>query len=224
MQRQLEVVAGVGDLLAAQAVAGVPAVAVDGLVAAVGGSGGTIQPINIILKENDSGGSAETSFGRYGAGDGDTVHQTVNYGLSLPNDGFANLALDSKEQEPFNRTGSATGRLYGPLCVDAVGVGRVRVAGQGRDLIGAVVAGDLGGFHVAGGGERVELEVVLQRVGRNTRSKPATMRPIRRATISGLSFSAPNACASAVSTGSTLTGTDTCWPLTTPPEVKVDEA
>lgn len=69
--------------------------------------------INIILKENDSGGSAETSFGRYGAGDGDTVHQTVNYGLALPNDGFANLALDSKEQEPFNRTGSATGRLYG---------------------------------------------------------------------------------------------------------------
>ncbi len=69
--------------------------------------------INIILKENDSGGSAETSFGRYGAGDGDTVHQTVNYGLPLPNDGFANLALDVKEQEPFNRTGSATGRLYG---------------------------------------------------------------------------------------------------------------
>ncbi|MEO6680088.1 MAG: TonB-dependent receptor plug domain-containing protein, partial [Pseudomonas sp.] len=68
--------------------------------------------INIILKENDSGGSAETSFGRYGSGDGDTVHQTINYGLALPNDGFANLALDSKEQEPFDRTGSATGNLY----------------------------------------------------------------------------------------------------------------
>ncbi|MGF6108727.1 TonB-dependent receptor plug domain-containing protein [Pseudomonas frederiksbergensis] len=68
--------------------------------------------INIILKENDSGGSAETSFGRYGSGDGDTVHQTFNYGLALPNDGFANLALDSKEQEPFDRTGSATGNLY----------------------------------------------------------------------------------------------------------------
>ncbi|WP_313629320.1 TonB-dependent receptor [Pseudomonas sp.] len=68
--------------------------------------------INIILKENDSGGSAETSFGRYGSGDGDTVHQTVNYGLAPPNDGFANLALDSKEQEPFDRTGSATGNLY----------------------------------------------------------------------------------------------------------------
>lgn len=68
--------------------------------------------INIILKENDSGGSAETSFGRYGSGDGDTVHQTFNYGLSLPNDGFANLALDSKEQEPFDRSGSATGNLY----------------------------------------------------------------------------------------------------------------
>jgi iron complex outermembrane receptor protein len=39
--------------------------------------------INIILKENDSGGSAETSFGRYGSGDGDTVHQTVNSGLAL---------------------------------------------------------------------------------------------------------------------------------------------
>ncbi|WP_249674330.1 TonB-dependent receptor plug domain-containing protein [Pseudomonas abieticivorans] len=69
--------------------------------------------INIILKENDSGGSAETSFGRYGSGDGDTVHQTFNYGLALPNDGFANLSLDSKEQEPFDRTGSATGNLYG---------------------------------------------------------------------------------------------------------------
>ncbi|WP_458729724.1 TonB-dependent receptor plug domain-containing protein [Pseudomonas brenneri] len=69
--------------------------------------------INIILKENDSGGSAETSFGRYGAGDGDTVHQTANYGLALPNDGFANLALDSKEQEPFDRSASATGNLYG---------------------------------------------------------------------------------------------------------------
>ncbi|WP_324745750.1 TonB-dependent receptor plug domain-containing protein [Pseudomonas veronii] len=68
--------------------------------------------INIILKENDSGGSVETSFGRYGSGDGDTVHQTANYGLALPNDGFANLALDSKDQEPFDRTGSATGNLY----------------------------------------------------------------------------------------------------------------
>ncbi|MDF2642749.1 MAG: TonB-dependent receptor, partial [Pseudomonas sp.] len=68
--------------------------------------------INIILKENDSGGSAETSFGRYGSGDGDTVHQTLNYGLALPNDGFVNLALDSKAQEPFSRSGSATGNLY----------------------------------------------------------------------------------------------------------------
>ena len=69
--------------------------------------------INIILKENDSGGSAETSFGRYGSGDGDTVHQTVNYGMPLLGDGFLNLALDSKEQEPFSRAGSATGQLYG---------------------------------------------------------------------------------------------------------------
>jgi iron complex outermembrane receptor protein len=68
--------------------------------------------INIILKENDSGGSAETSFGRYGSGDGDTIHQTFNYGLPLVNDGFLNLSLDSKEQEPFDRTGSATGSLY----------------------------------------------------------------------------------------------------------------
>ncbi len=40
-------------------------------------------------------------------------HQTANYGLALPNDGFANLALDSKEQEPFDRSASATGNLYG---------------------------------------------------------------------------------------------------------------
>lgn len=68
--------------------------------------------INIILKENDSGGSAETSFGRYGSGDGDTLHQTFNYGLPLADDGFLNLSLDTKEQEPFDRTGSATGSLY----------------------------------------------------------------------------------------------------------------
>jgi len=70
--------------------------------------------INIILKESDNGGSAETSFGRYGSGDGDTTHQMFNYGLPLPNDGFLNLALDSKVQEPFSRSGSATGNLYGP--------------------------------------------------------------------------------------------------------------
>ncbi|MET0949872.1 MAG: TonB-dependent receptor [Pseudomonas sp.] len=69
--------------------------------------------INIILKESDNGGSAETSFGRYGSGDGDTTHQMFNYGLPLPNDGFLNLALDSKVQEPFSRSGSATGNLYG---------------------------------------------------------------------------------------------------------------
>jgi len=68
--------------------------------------------INIILKETDHGGSAETSFGRYGSGDGDTVHQTANYGMPLAGDGFLNLALDTKEQEPFSRTGSATGALY----------------------------------------------------------------------------------------------------------------
>ncbi len=69
--------------------------------------------INIILKENDNGGSAETSFGKYGSGDGDTTHQTFNYGMPLAGDGFLNLALDTKEQEPYSRSGSATGQLYG---------------------------------------------------------------------------------------------------------------
>lgn len=71
--------------------------------------------INIILKQNDSGGSATTSFGEYTKGDGGTLRQNYNQGFTLPNDGFFNLSLDAKNQKTAVRAREATGSFYSPL-------------------------------------------------------------------------------------------------------------
>ncbi|WP_397452338.1 TonB-dependent receptor plug domain-containing protein [Pseudomonas sp. NA-150] len=68
--------------------------------------------INIILKQNDNGGSVSTSYGEYYKGDGGTIRQTLNKGLSLPNDGFFNLSLDAKSQQTAVRARDATGSFY----------------------------------------------------------------------------------------------------------------
>lgn len=64
--------------------------------------------INIVLKQADHGGSLSTTYGQnYENGDGETVRQTGNVGLSLPNDGFVNLALDVKKQNVSDRSDNA---------------------------------------------------------------------------------------------------------------------
>ncbi|WP_349972289.1 TonB-dependent receptor [Pseudomonas caspiana] len=64
--------------------------------------------INIVLKQTDHGGSVSTTYGRnYENGDGETVRQTGNVGLALPNDGFINLALDVKKQRVSDRSDNA---------------------------------------------------------------------------------------------------------------------
>lgn len=68
--------------------------------------------INIILKNGDSGGTSDTTFGQYYAGDGYTLNQQTHYGLALPNDGFFNLSIDAKRSTRTYRNGSATGQLY----------------------------------------------------------------------------------------------------------------
>ncbi len=71
--------------------------------------------INIILKQNDNGGSATTSFGEYTKDDGQTLRQNYNQGFSLPNDGFFNISLDAKHQQTAVRAREATGSFYAPL-------------------------------------------------------------------------------------------------------------
>ncbi|WP_226504820.1 TonB-dependent receptor [Pseudomonas sp. MWU16-30317] len=70
--------------------------------------------INIILKQNDHGGTASTSYGEYYKGDGGTLRQTLNNGFALPNDGFFNLSLDAKSQQTATRSRAATGAFYYP--------------------------------------------------------------------------------------------------------------
>jgi iron complex outermembrane receptor protein len=74
--------------------------------------------INIILKQNDNGGTAITTLGeRYrwkDRNDGDTYTQSINHGFALPNNGFLNLSLDAKKQNWSLRNGDATGNFYFP--------------------------------------------------------------------------------------------------------------
>jgi len=69
--------------------------------------------INIILKQQDHGGSVSTSYGDYAAkGDGGILRQTYNQGAALPNDGFINFSLDAKSQQTAVRSRDATGSFY----------------------------------------------------------------------------------------------------------------
>ena len=64
--------------------------------------------INIVLKQTDHGGSLTTRYGQnFENGDGATTRQTGDLGLSLPNDGFINLALDVKKQNTSDRSDDA---------------------------------------------------------------------------------------------------------------------
>ncbi|MCS3468642.1 iron complex outermembrane receptor protein [Pseudomonas sp. JUb42] len=64
--------------------------------------------INVVLKQQDHGGSLSTTYGQnYENGDGETVRQTGNVGLALPNDGFINLGLDVKKQRVSDRSDAA---------------------------------------------------------------------------------------------------------------------
>ena len=87
--------------------------------------------INIILKQNDHGGSASTQYGEYYKGDGGIIKQALNAGFALPNDGFFNLSLDAKSQQTAVRSRDATGALYYP---QADGSPNPRDASTDREL------------------------------------------------------------------------------------------
>ncbi|MDY0746751.1 TonB-dependent receptor [Paucibacter sp. R3-3] len=77
--------------------------------------------INIILKSNSHGGSSDTTLGTHhhydngGQDNGNSVQQTLDWGLELPGQGFLNLALDAKYQQATVRNAAATGAFYYPV-------------------------------------------------------------------------------------------------------------
>ena len=64
--------------------------------------------INIILKSNDSGGSASAQVGRYYKGDGVNQLYTVDQGFKLFGDGMLNLSGQVQDQNITNRAIDAT--------------------------------------------------------------------------------------------------------------------
>ena len=60
--------------------------------------------VNFVLNEDDEGGFLEARYGSFMEGDGDTFQIQGNVGLPLGNDGFANLALEYREQDPTSRS------------------------------------------------------------------------------------------------------------------------
>lgn len=72
------------------------------------GQGDLTKALSRVLPSTDNGGSVSTTYGQnYENGDGETVRQTGNVGLALPNDGFINLALDVKKQKVSDRSDNA---------------------------------------------------------------------------------------------------------------------
>ena len=60
--------------------------------------------INFVLKDADEGGSVAVKTGQYGAGDGELVQIQANIGLPLTTNGFANLSVEYRQQEPTSRS------------------------------------------------------------------------------------------------------------------------
>lgn len=83
--------------------------------------------INIILKEDASGGDARTSYGQYFDGEGATVSASVNYGFPINDSGFANLTFFHRRiGQTYQGEGQTavtdvrTGAIYPTLRGDAV--------------------------------------------------------------------------------------------------------
>ncbi len=69
--------------------------------------------INIILKRGSHGGTSDTSAGEFYKGDGLTVHEALDYGFTLPGDGFLHVAFDAKHNDAASRAGPTTSTIFG---------------------------------------------------------------------------------------------------------------
>jgi len=77
--------------------------------------------LNIILKHRDQGGHSSSTLGARhhydngGQDNGNSLQQTLDWGLALPRQGFAHLALDGKLQQATVRNTDATGAFYSTI-------------------------------------------------------------------------------------------------------------
>jgi iron complex outermembrane receptor protein len=69
--------------------------------------------VNIVLKSNPRGGVVSGNYGITQQGDGATYDTGVNFGLPVgKRDGFLNLTLQGHHNDPTDRSGDYTGRVY----------------------------------------------------------------------------------------------------------------
>jgi iron complex outermembrane receptor protein len=73
--------------------------------------------INIVLKDDDSQGSAAVSYGKHKKGDGATTNIALNKGFSLADKGFINTSLTLRKRELTDRSGLHGTCLY-PNCLE----------------------------------------------------------------------------------------------------------
>jgi iron complex outermembrane receptor protein len=71
--------------------------------------------INIILKDNNSGGSAFGSYGQTYEGDGDVYHFASNAGVTIGNGGYLNLTAEYRDRAHTNRQAADIRQQYNNL-------------------------------------------------------------------------------------------------------------
>ncbi|MEL4239633.1 TonB-dependent receptor [Shewanella xiamenensis] len=71
--------------------------------------------INVVLKDNDQGGSVSAQAGQTYQGDGEQWRVGVNHGMSFNNDGFVNIGVEAHHKDSTNRAGLDPRQQYPKL-------------------------------------------------------------------------------------------------------------
>ena len=111
---------GISDGAHGPDLSAIPAVALDRVevlrdgASAQYGSDAIAGVLNLVLREDSSGGSVEAKWGRTGEGDGEATTLAANLGLPLMDTGFINLSMEYKQADPTSRSvqrGDAAGLI-----------------------------------------------------------------------------------------------------------------
>ena len=101
---------GISDGAHGPDLSAIPAVALDRVevlrdgASAQYGSDAIAGVLNLVLREDSSGGSVEAKWGRTGEGDGEATTLAANLGLPLMDTGFINLSMEYKQADPTSRS------------------------------------------------------------------------------------------------------------------------
>ena len=101
---------GISDGAHGPDLSAIPAVALDRVevlrdgASAQYGSDAIAGVLNLVLREDSSGGSVEAKWGRSAEGDGEATTLAANLGLPLMDTGFINLSMEYKQADPTSRS------------------------------------------------------------------------------------------------------------------------